>query len=172
MSKYRAEIAELYNFSVYNQPLNQELFDLLESIYNEESELEDYELLKQIYILLSDEVDDEEYYDLGVDEDNDDLIDILYQYCSTFLVDKTKLSIALGKYVTQPTDRHFESYDDFHQALANALKQSVTLPENDTASFLAWLLNDIIENDIKLKSEMIERKEPKEKPAENYFKFF
>lgn len=172
MSKYRATIAELYNFAVYNQPINQELFDLLESLYKEQSELDDYDLLKQIYILLSDEVDDPEYYDLGLDEDNDDLIDILHQYCSTFLVDKTKLSIELGRYVTQPEERHFESYDDFHHALANALKLSVTIEENDNASFLAWLLNDIIESDIKLKSEMIERKEPKEKPAENYFKFF
>ncbi|WP_185216285.1 hypothetical protein [Sphingobacterium mizutaii] len=172
MSKYRAEIAELYNFAVYNQPINEELYNLLESIYNEECELEDYELLKQIYILLSDEVDDEEFYDLGVDDDNDDLIEILHQYCSTFLVDKTKLSIELGRYVTQPEERHFETYDDFHQALANALKQSVTLPENDNSSFLAWLLNDIIENDIKLKSEMIERKEPQEKPSTNYFKLF
>ncbi|WP_099369875.1 hypothetical protein [Sphingobacterium sp. 1.A.5] len=172
MSQYRAELAELYEFAVYNQPINQELFDLLESLYNEQSELDDYSLLKQIYILLSDEVDDPEYYDLGLDEDNDDLIEILHQYCSTFLVDKTKLSIELGRYVTQPEERHFESYDDFHQALANALKLSVIIEENDNASFLAWLLNDIIESDIKLKSEMIERKEPKEKPSENYFKLF
>ena len=172
MSQYRAEIAELYNFAVYTDTINEELYNLLESIYNEECELEDYDLLKQIYILLSDEVDDEEFYDLGVDEDNDDLIEILYQYCSTFLVDKIKLSIELGKYVTQPEERHFETYDDFHHALAEALKQSVTLPENDNASFLTFLLNDIIENDIKLKSEMLERKEPKEKPSENYFKFF
>lgn len=172
MSKYRATIAELYQFSVYTDNLNQELFDLLESVYNDESELEDYELLKQIYILLSDEVDDEEYYDLGVDEDCDDLIDILHQYCSTFQVDKTKLSIQLGKYVTTPTERHFETYDDFHQALADALKQSVTIDENDNSSFLAWLLNDVIENDINLKSEMLERHEPKETPSTNYFKLF
>lgn len=175
MSLYRATIAELFNHQVYQQPINEDLYNILESIYNEECELDDYNLLKQIYILLSDEVDDEEYYDLGVDEDNDDIIDILHQYCSTFLVDKTKLSIQLGKYVTTPSDRHFETYDDLHTALANALKESVTIPENDNASFLAWLLNDIIENDINLKKEMLKRNDviqPQEKIPTNYFNLF
>jgi len=175
MSKYRAEIATLFNHQVYQEPINEDLYNLLESLYNEENEEDDYNLLKQIYILLSDEVDDEEFYDLGLDEDCDDLVDILHQYCSTFLVDKTKLSIQLGKYVTTPSDRHFETYDDFHQALANALKESVTIPENDNSSFLAWLLNDVIENDIILKKEMLERNnviQPQEKIPTNYFKLF
>lgn len=175
MSLYRAIIAELFNHQVYQEPINEDLYNLLESIYNEECKLDDYTLLKQIYILLSDEVDDEEYYDLAVDEDCDDLIDILHQYCSTFQVDKTKLSIQLGQYVTTPTTRHFETYDDLHTALAEALKQSVTIPENDNASFLAWLLNDIIENDINLKKEMLVRNDvikPTEKIPTNYFKLF
>lgn len=66
MSLYRATIAELFNHQVYQQPINEDLYNLLESLYNEECELDDYNLLKQIYILLSDEVDDEEYYDFGL----------------------------------------------------------------------------------------------------------
>jgi len=110
MSLYRATIAENGNYIIYTDTINQELFDLLESVFNEECELDDYTLLKQIYVLLSDEVDDEDYYDLGVNEDNDDLIEILFEYCTTFIVDKSKLAVALGKYTTQPEVRHFESF--------------------------------------------------------------
>ena len=69
MSLYRATLAENGLHTIYTLPTNQELFDLLEAVFNEECILDDYSLLKQIYVLLSDEVDDEEYYDLGIDED-------------------------------------------------------------------------------------------------------
>lgn len=155
MSFYRSQLyQEDINRNIYTSETNQALFDLLENIYNnnEETNNNDYQLLKDIYSILSDEVDDEDYYDMGYDEDNDDLIEILYNYCNDFLVDKTRLALALGRYVTIEHKRHFDSYEAYHQAIANALQLSTTTEDTEEEYTNVLLsLNEIVTNDIMTK---------------------
>ncbi|WP_166334657.1 hypothetical protein [Sphingobacterium chungjuense] len=147
MSYYRSE---LYNLGViiYDQEINPELFELLESLYGEEV-TDDYFILKSIYSLLSDEVDDTDFYDLGYHEDNDDLVGILYQYCLDYEVDKSLLSLALGAYCIQPDQRHFNSHEAFHQALITALHTSAMIPDDGQHLFTLLRLNEVVDSDLK-----------------------
>lgn len=149
MSQYRAE---LYNagIPVYTQALNEELYTLLESIYMDEYP-NDYTALKQIYSLLSDEVDDADYYDQGYDEDNDDLVDILFNYSIQYLVDKSLLAIQLGKYVTISEQRQFKTYEDYHQTLVSALHKSALSDDDGEHINVLLSLNEIVTADIMTK---------------------
>lgn len=148
MSKYRSELHNA-GVAIYTSNINTELFDLLNDMYDGENELNDFEYLKVIYSQLSDEVDDIDYYDLGYNEDNDDLINILFAYAVEFNCDKSRLAIELGKYLIINEDRHFKSYNEYHQALTVALHLSTNIDdEDDEYIFLNLQLNDIVTKEI------------------------
>lgn len=147
MSVYRSELAT-NGVAIYTEEYNEDLFNVLESMYDGYEDLTDFEYLKVIYSELSDEVDDEDYYDLGVDEDNHDLINLILDYCLKYEVNKTLFALNIGKYLIQKEDRQFKSYEDFHQAIAQSLKDSTELDHNNQYIFLAMHLNDIIAEEL------------------------
>lgn len=147
MSIYKAELA-LSGVRIYTNDYNEDLFNVLESMYCGIDNITDFEYLKIIYSQLSDEVDDEDYYDLGYNEDNNDLVNLLYDYCLKYEVNKTLFAINIGKYMLINIDRQFKSYEDYHQAFAQALKDSTELDYNNEYIFLSMTLNNIVENDL------------------------
>ncbi|MEJ5092913.1 hypothetical protein GEO21_22940, partial [Sphingobacterium faecium] len=130
MSKYRSELHN-NGVAIYTEEINKELFDTLEDMYDGENELNDFEYLKVIYSQLSDEVDDPDFYDMGYNEDNDDLVNILFDYAVEYNCDKSKLAIELGKYLIINEYRRFKSYNDFHKALTDALHISTNIDDED-----------------------------------------
>lgn len=150
MSKYRAQLAT-NGVAVYTNPYNENLFNVLESMHDGFEDFTDFEYLQIIYSELSDEVDDEQFYDLGYHDDCNDLVNHIMDYCLKFQVNKTLLAINIGKYILVNDERQFNTYEDFHTAITNALKDSTDQDINNEYMYLTMALNEVIEEDLRIK---------------------
>ncbi|WP_313235758.1 hypothetical protein [Sphingobacterium multivorum] len=147
MSNYRAELYTK-GVEIYNNTINEALFEILESVFDGYVDFTDFEFIQVIYSELSDEVDDEEYYDLGLDEDNHDIVNYILDYCYKYQIDKSLFAVAIGKYILLKDERHFNSYEDFHKAIGEALKASTTNDLNNDYVFLVMQLNEIVSDEL------------------------
>ncbi|OYD44887.1 hypothetical protein CHU00_14835 [Sphingobacterium cellulitidis] len=137
--------------STFNKNINMELFKILESVYYRDNE-DDYQSIKEIYSILSDEVDDDEFYDMDYDIDNDDLASVLYNFCVANGIGKSQLALGLGKFLIQTPQRLFKSYEDFHYQIAECFNNASQIPNGyDNALFLSMSLNEIVDADMMVK---------------------
>lgn len=134
--------------NIFTKSINEDLFTILEHLYYKDYP-NDLEAIKIIYSILSDEVDDEDYFDMGYDNDNDDLVDVLFTFCIKNCVGKTELALQLGKFLIETPQRLFLTYEDFHYQLAECFFSSALLPNGyDSELSLSMELNEIVNNDL------------------------
>jgi|SRR5690606_23550946 len=130
---------------------NIDLFNVLESLYDGLDDIDLFDYLRVIYSELSDEVDDEDYYDMGYDKDCDDLADVLHDYCLKYEVDRKLLAVNVGRYLIQLDDRQFRTFEYYHQVLAKCLYKSTDKGTVDSHILLSIRLNAIVNEDIENK---------------------
>lgn len=130
-----------------DQDINIELLNALESFYKCD---DPFVHIQEIYSILSLEVDDCDYYDLGYDEDNYDLVQLLNDYCLRYDIDYSSLAVYLGRLIPYKEERAFSSYEQLHLELVNVLKLSARINDEGNHIFLNLALNDIVLKDLNI----------------------
>ncbi len=80
---------------------------------------------------MCDEVNDEEFYDLGLDQDCDDIILMLHDYAFKYEVDEQRLAILCGKFLSLNEDRLYDSHDDMISEFVDLIVSCITIPDLD-----------------------------------------
>lgn len=128
-----------------------DLYDLLDCMFikRDDEDLITYNDIKQLYSLLGDEVNDPDYYDNNFANDNDDIVELIFEYALTFGCNRKNLVLDFITFIPYQDERRFESYEEYHSYLINAIIKNCFIRDlYGDSNFLLLEINKIVDESI------------------------
>lgn len=126
-------LSHIYNKYQQHHPtadnINHDVCAILVNLYFENTNL--YTTLKLLFIHMCDEVNDEEFWDLDLGNDCDDIVFQIHDYCFKYEVNDQKLAITFGKFLTINEDRLYNSHDEMITEFVSFIHSCIMITDED-----------------------------------------